>query len=263
MRTMEYRNVLFEENEGIARITVNRPDVRNAVDRATIEELLDAVERAEERESVRALILTGSGEKAFIAGADISELAAAGPIAARQIARRGQHLTHRITWLKKPVLAAIHGYALGGGCEIALACHIRVGSTTAKLGQPEVNLGVIPGFGGTQRLPRLIGPGRALEMLLTGEMIDAAEAHRIGLLNRVVEPDQLLPTCEAIARSIASRGPLAVGLTLQAVWRGLDATLTEGLLLEADSFGIAASSHDWREGTAAFLEKRKPDFQGR
>jgi len=257
-----YQNLLYEESGPIARITINRPDVLNALNRATIEELAGAVEEAGRGADIRAVILTGAGEKAFVAGADIRELSTLDAIAARKFARRGQHVFHQIAWLGKPVIAAVNGYALGGGCELALACHIRIGSTKARLGQPEVKLGVIPGWGGTQRLPRLVGLGRALEIMLSGDPIGADEALRIGLLNRVVEADQLLPTCEQLAAKIAEQGPVAVKLTIDSAQRGLDGTLTNGTLLEADAFGLAASTADWREGTAAFLDKRKAAFRG-
>ena len=259
---MQFENLIYEVSGGIARITINRPAVLNALNRATLLEIESAIGAAGDDGAVRVIILTGAGEKAFIAGADIKELADLSPLQARAFARKGQHVCHRIAWCGKPVIAAVNGFALGGGCEVALACHIRVGSTRAKLGQPEVNLGVIPGWGGTQRLPRITGLGRALEMVLTGDPIDAAEAHRIGLLNRVVEPDHLLPACEEIAGKIASRGPIAVHIALEAAQRGLDGPLTAGLLIEADGFGLAAASSDWREGTEAFLGKRKPEFRG-
>jgi enoyl-CoA hydratase len=259
---MEFQNLIYEAAGPIARITVNRPDVLNALNRATIAELGRAMERAGEDPAIRVIILTGAGPKAFIAGADIAELATLTPPEARQFARAGQQVCQRMQGLGKPVIAAVNGFALGGGCEVALACHLRIGSTKARMGQPEVNLGVIPGWGGTQRLPRLVGIGRALEILLTGEPIGAEEALRIGLLNRVVEPDQLLPTCEQIAGTIASRGPVAVKLTIEAALRGIDVDLASGCLIESDSFGLAAASSDWREGTGAFLEKRKPVFRG-
>ena len=259
---MDFQHLIYEADGPIARITINRPEVLNALDRATMAELGGAVDRAGGDTSIRAVILTGAGQKAFIAGADISELTRMSPLEARQFARRAQDVCNRIQWLGKPVIAAVNGFALGGGCEVALACHMRIGSTKARLGQPEVNLGVIPGWGGTQRLPRLVGMGRALEILLTGEPVGAEEAHRIGLLNRVVEPEQLLATCEQIAGTIASRGPLAVRLTMDSALRGVDVDLAHGCLIEADSFGLAAASADWREGTTAFLEKRKPGFQG-
>ncbi len=259
---MAFESLIYEESGPIARVTVSRPEVLNALNRATVKELRTVFEALQENAAIQAVILTGAGEKAFIAGADIKELATLDPLKARQFARQGQHLTHQIQWLGKPVIAAVNGYALGGGCEVALACHMRIGSTKARLGQPEVGLGVIPGWGGTQRLPRLVGLGRALEIMLTGDPVSAEDAFRIGLLNRVVEPEQLLPVCEEIARKVASRGPLAVRLTIDAAQRGLDLSLTNGLLTEADAFGLAASASDWREGTAAFLEKRKPSFRG-
>ncbi len=259
---MSYQNLLYDESGPIARITINRPQVLNALNRATLDELAGAVEAAGENRAIRAVILTGAGEKAFVAGADIKELSDLDPIGARAFARKGQHILHQISWLGKPVIAAVNGFALGGGCELALACHIRIGSTKARMGQPEVKLGVIPGWGGTQRLPRLVGLGPALEVLLTGDPIGADEALRIGLLNRVVEPDQLMSTCEGLAGKIAEQGPMAVRLTIEAAQRGLDGSLTNGILLEADAFGLAAGTSDWREGTAAFLEKRKANFRG-
>lgn len=259
---MEFANLLYRTDGPVATITVNRPQVRNALDRATIEELNRALDAAADDRAVMAIVLTGAGEKAFIAGADITELATLPPMEARRFARMGQHLTHHIQWLGKPVIAAINGFALGGGCEVALSCHIRIASANAKLGQPEVNLGVIPGWGGTQRLPRLIGLGRALEILLTGDPITAEEAWRVGLVNRVVESSDLLATAEEIARKIAARGPAAVRLALEVAQRGLEGGLAPGLLIEADAFGLAASTHDWREGTAAFQQKREPSFRG-
>jgi len=260
---MAERNLIVEPGGPVARVTVNRPKVRNALNRATLGELNDTFAALEADESVRAVILTGAGEKAFIAGADITELADLGPIAARSFASEGQRVVNRISKMGKPVVAAIQGFALGGGCEVALACHVRVGSTAARLGQPEVKLGVIPGWGGTQRLPRLIGLGRALELLITGDPITADEAYRIGLLNRVVEPEALLSTCEEIAARIGSCGPLAVRLAMEAAQRGLESNLAGGLRIEADAFGLAASTAEWREGTRAFQEKRKADFSGR
>lgn len=259
---MDFQNLIVEPGGAVAKVTVQRPDVLNALNRATIEELRAAFAALDENRDVRAVILTGAGEKAFIAGADIKELKGLGPLGARDFALQGQRLCDQIAWLGKPVIAAVNGFALGGGCEIALACHLRIGSPRARLGQPEVNLGVIPGWGGTQRLPRLVGLGRALEMILTGDPISAEEALRIGLLNRIVEADQLLPACEEVAAKIASRGPLAVRLSIDAAQRGLDQGLQNGLITEADRFGLAASTSDWQEGTAAFLEKRKPAFRG-
>jgi len=259
---MSYQNLIVEESGPVARVTINRPDVLNALNRATLGEIVSAFTALGRNAAVRAVILTGAGEKAFIAGADIRELKDLSPLAAHEFAREGQLACTVISRIGKPVIAAVNGFALGGGCEIALACTMRIGSRKAKLGQPEVNLGVIPGWGGTQRLPRLVGLGRAAEIILTGDPIGAEEAHRIGLLNRVVEPEELMPTCEAIASKIAGRGPLAVRLALDACQRGLEGSLAEGLALEADAFGLAASTADWREGTGAFLEKRAASFRG-
>ncbi len=259
---MSYQNLIVDDGGPIARVTINRPDVLNALNRATLGEIVAAFTALGRNAAVRVVILTGAGEKAFAAGADIRELKDLPPLAAHEFSREGQLACTVISRIGKPVIAAVNGFALGGGCEIALACSIRIGSRKAKLGQPEVNLGVIPGWGGTQRLPRLVGLGLALEAILTGDAIGAEEAYRIGLLNRVVEPEELLPTCEAIARKIAARGPLAVRLALDACQRGLEGSLAEGLALEADAFGLAASTADWREGTGAFLEKREPGFRG-
>ena len=259
---MSDQNLIVEQSGPIARVTVNRPNVLNALNRATLAELQETFTSLGANTAVRAVILTGAGEKAFIAGADIRELATLGPLAARAFASEGQRLCDRISRLSKPVIAAVNGFALGGGCEVSLACHIRIGSSNARIGQPEVSLGVIPGWGGTQRLPRLIGLGRALDLLLTGDPVGAEDAHRMGLLNRVVEPEALLATCEEIATKIASKGPLAVRLALEAARRGLEGSLAAGLDVEADAFGLAASTSDWREGTTAFLEKRKPSFRG-
>jgi enoyl-CoA hydratase/carnithine racemase len=213
--------------------------------------------------ATRVVIITGSGDRAFVAGADINELADISPAQAKELAQRGQHVFDLIENLGKPVIAAINGFALGGGCELALACHLRVAADGAKIGQPEVKLGLIAGYGGTQRLPRLIGEGRALELLLTGEPVDAAEAFRLGLVNRVVPREKLLDECRALAKKILAAGPVAVRLTLEAVGRGLALSLDEGLALEADLFGLVAATPDMKEGTRAFLEKRPARFQGR
>lgn len=259
---MSDANLIVEQSGPIARVTINRPKVLNALNRATLGELQETFTSLGANPAVRAVVLTGAGEKAFIAGADINELATLGPLGARAFACEGQRLCDRISNLAKPVIAAVNGFALGGGCEVALACHIRIGSANARLGQPEVNLGVIPGWGGTQRLPRLVGLGRALELLLTGDPVGAEEAHRMGLLNRVVESEALLEACEETATKIASKGPVAVRMVLEAARRGLEGSLAAGLDVEADAFGLAASTSDWREGTTAFLEKRKPSFRG-
>jgi enoyl-CoA hydratase len=255
--------VLLSEQEGIATVTVNRPDKLNALNDAVISDLSAAFARCRDSASIRAVVLTGAGEKAFIAGADISVLSSLAPATAQETAQRGQQLTLLIETLGKPVLAAINGYAFGGGLEMAMACTLRLAAEGAKMGQPEVKLGLIAGYGGTQRLPRLVGKGRALELLLTGEPIDAAEAHRIGLVNRVVKKDVLLDETRALAKKILAVGPLAVRHTLDAVHRGLDVPLAEGLRLEAELFGRIASSSDMKEGTTAFLEKRPAKFTGK
>jgi len=260
---MSYQNLTLDVRERIARVTVNRPEKLNALNRATIDELHHAFTECAKRAEVGAVILTGAGSKAFIAGADIGELSRQTPVEGREYARHGQRLFSRIETLGKPVLAAINGYALGGGCEIALACTLRYASSTARLGQPEVNLGLIPGYGGTQRLSRLVGRGKAQELILTGDMIDAAEGLRIGLINQVFAPDDLLPKTEAAAATILSRGPLAIRYAMEAIHRGLEMPLEEGLDYEATLFSVLCSSEDMKEGTLAFLEKRKAKFLGR
>ncbi|HEV8376209.1 MAG TPA: enoyl-CoA hydratase-related protein [Candidatus Polarisedimenticolia bacterium] len=260
---MTYQNLLVETRERIARVTVNRAEKLNALSRATLQEMDRAFGSFAADSEVGVVILTGAGSKAFVAGADIQELAQQSPLEGRAYARFGQELFSRIENLGKPVLAAVNGYALGGGCEIALACTLRFAASTAKFGQPEVNLGIIPGYGGTQRLARLVGRGKAQEMILTGEMIDAAEAHRIGLVNQVFAPEELLARTEAIAATILSRGPLAVRYALEAIRRGLNMPLEEGLDFEATLFGVLCASEDMKEGTRAFMEKRKAEFRGR
>jgi enoyl-CoA hydratase len=260
---MNYQNLLVEVRDRIGRITVNRPEKLNALNRATLEELDHAFRSLADSPEVGAVILSGSGTKAFIAGADIGELARQSPVEGREYALFGQSVLNRIETLGKPVLAAVNGYALGGGCEMALACTLRIASTGARFGQPEVNLGIIPGYGGTQRLSRLVGRGKAQELILTGEMIDAAEAHRIGLVNQVAAPEELMPRTEAVARTILSRGPLAVRYALDAIHRGLSMHPEAGLAYEATLFSLLCASEDMKEGTRAFLEKRKPEFQGR
>lgn len=260
---MAYENVLYEVKDQIARITVNRPNVLNALNRKTVEELGECLDSARRDESVRVLIITGAGEKGFVAGADINELAKRTPLDAPDFARFGQGVLRRLETMGKPSIAAINGFALGGGCELALACTLRIASKNAMLGQPEVKLGILPGYGGTQRLPRLCGKGVAHEMILTGEMITADEALRVGLVNRVVEPAELLPTAEAIAKKIIANAPLAVKYAMEAVEHGMEMTQEEGLYLEATLFGLCCASEDMREGTRAFLEKRPAKFQGR
>jgi enoyl-CoA hydratase len=260
---MAYENILYEVKDQIARITVNRPSVLNALNRKTVEELGECLDAARQDESVRVLILTGAGEKGFVAGADINELAKRTALDGPDFARFGQGVLHRLETMGKPSIAAINGFALGGGCELALACTLRIASKNAKLGQPEVKLGILPGYGGTQRLPRLCGKGVAHEMILTGEMITADDALRVGLVNRVVEPAELLPTAEGIARKIIANAPLAVKYAMEAVEHGMEMTQEEGLYLEATLFGLCCASEDMREGTRAFLEKRPAKFQGR
>ena len=260
---MAYDNLLFEVNDKIARITFNRPNVLNALNRKTMDELGDFLKKVRADDDIRVLILTGAGEKAFVAGADINELSQQTPVNGREFTLYGQEIFHRLETLGKPVIAAINGFALGGGCELALACTLRVAGRNAKLGQPEVKLGLMPGYGGTQRLPRLCGKGVAHELILTGEMISAEEALRVGLVNRVVEPGELLATAEAIAKKIIANAPLAVKYALEAVEHGMEMPQEEGLYLEATLFGLCCATQDMREGTRAFLEKRSPKFEGR
>jgi len=261
---MSYSNIRFETGDtGIALLTVNRPEKLNALNSETVLELQDAVGRAAGDAQVRALIITGAGEKAFVAGADINQLALLTPIEAQAYAERGQRVFRQIEMLAKPTLAAVNGYALGGGLELAMSCAVRVASENARLGQPEVKLGILPGYGGTQRLPRLVGRGRALEMLLSGEPVTAAEAHRIGLVNHVVPLAELLEFSRQWLRKVLANAPLALGLTMQAVDVGLEAGLEQGLRFEAAAFGLTTATEDKREGTRAFLEKRPAVFAGK
>jgi len=259
---MPYQSVTLAANDGIATLTVNRPDKLNALNAATISELGLAIEEVRSRDDIRGLIVTGAG-RAFIAGADISELAAETAVSARELALKGQGIFDRFDSSPKPVIAAVNGFALGGGCELALACHIRIASDQAKFGQPEAKIGLCPGYGGTQRLPRLVGKGRALQLLMTGETIDAAEAYRIGLVNRVVAADSLIETATGILRQILANGPLAVAACIEAVALGLEMPLDEALAMEAARFGLLAGTSDMREGTTAFLEKRPAEFKGK
>jgi enoyl-CoA hydratase len=260
---MEYQNILFDVKDKIASITVNRPDKLNALNDAVINELFDVFYQIKKDASIWAVLIRGAGERAFVAGADIRELAELDSLSAKAKMIKGQALFNSIETLGKPVLAAVHGYALGGGCELAMACSFRFVSEDAKLGQPEVNLGIIPGYGGTQRLSRLIGKGRALELILSGEMISAAEAYRLGLVNRVLPKDKLIAESEDFLRKIVSKGPLALKAALEAVNYGMEQTLSEGLNLEANLFGLLYTTEDTKEGLAAFLEKRPPKFQGK
>src|SRR3954470_16419771 len=255
--------IVYEKKGPIAYVTVNRPKVLNALSRQTWVDLRTAFKEAQDDVEVRGVILTGTGDKAFIAGADISELAHITAVDAERSSSFGQAVLNLIENLGKPVIAAINGFALGGGCETAMACTIRIASENAKFGQPEVKLGLLPGGGGTQRLPRLVGKGRALQLILTGGIISAAEAYRIGLVNEVVPPAGLIARAEAILNEIFSNAPWAVKCSLQAVNDGVETTLAEGLALEASYFGLCAGTEDKKEGTTAFFEKRKPQFQGR
>lgn len=260
---MAYENLLYEKREHIGFVTFNRPKVLNALNRKTMEELNHILLSAREDDEVRALILTGAGEKSFVAGADISELAVQTPVSGRETALFGQSVLHRLETLGKPSIAAINGFALGGGCEVALACSMRLASKTAKLGQPEVKLGILTGYGGSQRISRLCGKGVAHELCLTGEMISAEEALRIGLVNHIYEPAELLPAAEALAKKIIANAPLAVKFTMESIERGTEMPLEEGQFLEATLFGIVAATEDMREGTRAFLEKRPAQFRGK
>ncbi len=260
---MNYENILFEKKNSIAYVTVNRPKVLNALNMATMDELRTAFHDIKNDAGVRVVILTGAGEKAFIAGADINELAAHDAVSGKEYTHRGQSVLNLIENLGKPVIACLNGFTLGGGCEIAMACTMRLASENAKIGQPEVKLGIIPGYGGTQRLPRLVGKGRAMQLVLTGEMITAQEAHRIGLVNEVTSSAELIPRAEAIAQKIIANAPLAVQYSLEAINKGLEMTLPEALYLEAVLFSVACSSEDKKEGTTAFLEKRQAAFKGK
>lgn len=260
---MAYQNIGFEKKDGIAFVTFQRPKVMNALNRATLEELRDALENTREDVGVRVVILTGAGEKAFVAGADINELAQQTPVSAREFSLFGQSVFHVLETMGKPSICAINGFALGGGCELALACSIRLASKNAKLGQPEVNLGILPGYGGSQRLARLCGKGVAHELCLTGEMIGAEEALRIGLVNHIYEPAELMPAAETMARKIIQKAPLAIRYCMEAIERGPEMPQQEGLFLEAALFGMSCATEDMREGTTAFLEKRPAQFKGK
>lgn len=258
-----FENIIYEKRNAIAYVTVNRPKVLNALNTKTMGELRAVFEDAKDDTGVRVVLLTGSGEKAFIAGADISELQKLSPVEAKDYTHRGQAVLELIENLGKPVIACINGFALGGGCEVAMACTMRIASDNAKLGQPEVKLGVIPGYGGTQRLPRLVGKGMAMQLNLTGEMISAQEAHRIGLVNEVVAAADLMSRAEAIAAKIIANAPLAIRYCMEAVNKGMEMTLAEGLFLEATLFAVTCATEDKKEGTTAFLEKRPAKFEGK
>ncbi len=258
----ELKYILIENRDDVAVITINRPDKLNALNAETVSELRVALERVAADEAVRAVIVTGAGAKSFVAGADIAELAQMTPLNGIEVSRQGQDTFRALETMSKPVIAAVNGFALGGGLELALACHFRVASENAKFGLPEVKLGIIPGYGGTIRLPRVVGRGRALEMILTGEMIDAQEAYRIGLVNHVYPSAELLGAAEQLAKKIAANGPVAVALGIEAVDHGYHASTEDALRLEAKLFGLLAATQDMREGMGAFLEKRKAEFKG-
>jgi enoyl-CoA hydratase len=260
---MAFENLLVDEDGAVLVVTINRPRVLNALDAKTLEELDAVFAEAGRRDAIRAIVLTGSGEKSFVAGADINELSVQTPVGGREHARKGQGVFDRIERLGKPVIAAVNGFALGGGCELAMACTIRLAADTAKFGQPEINLGLLPGYAGSQRLPRLVGRGRALELLLTGVQISAEEAHRIGLVNRVVPAAALLAEARTLAQTLAGKAPVAVRYILEAVAGGLEMPFADAEDYEATLFGLVSTTEDMREGTKAFLEKRKPTFTGR
>jgi enoyl-CoA hydratase len=259
---MTYQTLLLEHRDGIAVLTINRPDKLNALNDDVVRELHAAAQALGAEPAVRGVILTGAGPKAFVAGADIGDLAKQGVLDGRRRALTGQQMLFAFERMGKPVLAAVNGFALGGGCELAMACHLRIASENARFGQPEVNLGITPGYGGTQRLPRIVGKGNALYILLTGEMVTAADALRMGLVSKVVPADQLLAEAEKVMRGIIAKGPVALALTMEAVDRGLESSLEDGLRIEADAFGLVASTQDMKEGLTAFLEKRPAKFTG-
>jgi len=257
-----FENILLERQGAVAIATVNRPKVLNALNGQTLRELAAAFDEVEADPAVRCLVVTGSGEKAFVAGADINELAKMQPLQAKDLAFAGQQVFARLEKMTKPSIAMINGFALGGGCELALACTLRTASTTARMGLPEVSLGIIPGYGGTQRLARIAGPGVAREWVLTGDMYGAEEAHRLGIVNRLFAPEALREGTMKIVETILSRGPVAVRLALETIRRGMNMSQPEAEIIESDMFALAATTTDMREGMAAFLEKRKPAFRG-
>ena len=260
---MSFANLLVDRDGAVAVVTINRPKVLNALNSQTLDELRRVVLACRHDDAVKCVIITGAGEKSFIAGADINELSVQTPTSGREHAMSGQHVLDLIEKMGKPVIAAINGFALGGGCELAMACTIRLAADTARLGQPEINLGIIPGYAGTQRLARLVGRGRALELLLTGDHITAAEAHRIGLVNRVVPAADLMAEARKLAATLADKAPVAMRYIIDAVNKGLDMAFPDAQIFEATLFGLVASTEDMREGTRAFLEKRKAGFKGK
>ena len=260
---MELKNVIYEKSEGIAIITINRPDALNALNAETIDEILQCLEDIAKDDNVRAVILTGAGPKAFCAGADIKAMKGMTALDARKLSQMGYKLCKAIENLEKPVIAAINGYALGGGLEVAMACDLRIASEKARMGQTEINIGLIPGWGGTQRLPRLVGKTLAKEMVFTGKMIDAQTAYQRGLVNKVVPPEQLMDAAKEMAKELASKAPVALKLSKMLINYGLETDLDTALVLEREAFGVVASTEDLQEGVSAFLEKRKPVFKGK
>jgi enoyl-CoA hydratase len=260
---MAFDTLLLERDDAVALVTINRPQVLNALNSQTIDELRRVILDLKRDESVRAVVLTGAGEKAFVAGADINELALQTPTGGREHALSAQHVFDLVEHMGKPVIAAINGYALGGGCELAMACTLRLAADSARLGQPEIALGLIPGYGGTQRLPRLVGKGRALEIILTGTPITAEEALRIGLVNRVCPAAELMAEARKLAHQLAKAAPIATRYIISAVNQGVEMPFADACVYEATLFGLVASTDDMREGTAAFLQKRKPEFKGK
>jgi enoyl-CoA hydratase len=260
---MEFKNIIYEKRDGMATITINRPQAMNAMNRETIPEILSGLKDAEKDENVRVVVITGAGEKAFCAGLDLKPMRDISVMKAVETSRLGQKLTLAIEELGKPVIAAINGYALGGGLELAMACDIRVASEKARVGQPEVNVGLLPGWGGTQRLPRLVGKGIAKELIFTGKMIDAKTAERIGLVNMVVPPERLKSAVEELAKEIMSKPPIAIKLVKELINNSIETDQGTGLIHEAEAFGILSSTEDYKEGISAFIEKRKPEYKGR
>jgi enoyl-CoA hydratase len=260
---MVFKNLIYEVKEGILFLTINRQEVLNSLDPETVDELYDAFLKAKDDPEIKAVILTGAGDKSFVSGADIKSLSTLKPIQGKEFAIRGQKTFSLIENLGKPVIAAVNGFALGGGCELAMACNIRLASENAKFGQPEVNLGIIPGYGGTQRLPRLVGRGIAMELILSGNIIRAEEAFRIGLVNHVYPREELMGQAVKLAKTIMSKGPVAIKLAMEAVNMGIEMNLEEGMIFEANLFGLTVTTEDMIEGTTAFLEKRKAEFKGR
>jgi enoyl-CoA hydratase len=260
---MAYRNLEISNRGAVRTIVVNRPDKLNALNRDTLNELGLVFAQAAQDDAVRVVVLTGAGEKAFVAGADIAELSKMGPVDGIEVSRLGQRVFRQIELSRKPVIAAVNGFALGGGCELALACHLRIAGENAQFGLPEVKLGIIPGYGGTLRLPRIVGKGRALELMLTAQFIKADEAYRIGLANRVVPLAELMDAARKTMQTILANGPVAVGLAIECTTRGMEMSVDDGLALESNLFGLLAATQDMREGMSAFLEKRKAAFTGR